>query len=84
MDLQGTRSRLAPLVKAAKTIRKFRDGILAALRLGINNGQGEGLNNRRRLIIRRAYGFHSPKQPSPWSCSPADRSLRLPHERMTE
>ena len=26
-----------PFVKVAKTIRKFRDGILAAIRLGVNN-----------------------------------------------
>lgn len=25
------------------------------------NGRHEGLNNKVRLIIRRAYGFHTPK-----------------------
>ncbi|MGH3699856.1 MAG: transposase, partial [Pseudonocardiaceae bacterium] len=25
------------------------------------NGRQEGLNNKVRLIIRRAYGFHSPE-----------------------
>lgn len=25
----------------------------------INNGRAEGLNNHVRLIVRRAYGFHS-------------------------
>jgi transposase len=29
------------------------------VRLGINQGRTEALNNRVRLIIRRAYGFHS-------------------------
>ena len=33
----ASRSRLDPFVKAAKTIRKHRDGILAAIRLKINN-----------------------------------------------
>ena len=32
---KATRSRLAPFVTAAATIRKFRDGILAAINLGI-------------------------------------------------
>jgi len=41
---KASRSRLAPVVKAARTVRKYRDGILAALRLGINNGRAEGLN----------------------------------------
>ncbi len=43
----------------AQTIRKRRAGILAAVRLGITNAQHEGLNRRVRLIINRAYGFHS-------------------------
>jgi transposase len=55
------RCRLAPFVKLGKTIRKHRDGILAAIRLGINQGRTEALNNKVRLITRRAYGFHSAK-----------------------
>jgi transposase len=35
--VKASRSRLEPLVKLAGTIRTHRDGILAALRLGINN-----------------------------------------------
>ena len=35
------------------------DQSLAAVRLGINNARHEGLNRRVRLIINRAYGFHS-------------------------
>ncbi|MGH9128526.1 MAG: transposase, partial [Acidimicrobiales bacterium] len=42
-----------------KTVRKRLKGILAAVRLGINNGGHEGLNRRVRLIVNRAYGFHS-------------------------
>lgn len=55
----ASRSRLPAFVRVAKTIRKFREGILAAIRLGINNARAEGLNNHVRLITRRAYGFHS-------------------------
>lgn len=57
---KASRSRLKPFVTAAQTIRKRREGILAAVRLGINNAQHEGLNRRVRLIVNRAYGFHSP------------------------
>lgn len=53
------RSRLEPFIRLGKTIRKHRAGILAAVRLGINQGRTEALNNKVRLIIRRAYGFHS-------------------------
>lgn len=56
---KASRSRLKPFVTLAKTIRKHRAGILTAIRLKINNGQHEGLNRRVRLIVNRAYGFHS-------------------------
>lgn len=56
---KAQRSGLKPFVTLAATIRKRRAGILAAVRLGINNARHEGLNRRVRLIINRAYGFHS-------------------------
>jgi transposase len=56
---KATRSRLAPFLRLAKTIRRHREGILQAIRLGINQGRTEALNNKVRLITRRAYGFHS-------------------------
>ena len=56
----ASRSRLKPFVKLARTIRKYRDGILNAIRLGLNNGRLEGLNSRIRLISHRSFGFHSP------------------------
>lgn len=56
---RAQRSGLKPFVTAAKTIRKRKEGILAAVRLGINNARHEGLNRRVRLIVNRAYGFHS-------------------------
>ncbi len=58
---KASRSGLKPFVTVAKTIRKRKEGILAAIRLGINNAQHEGLNRRVRLIVNRAYGFHSAK-----------------------
>ncbi|MGH3835940.1 MAG: ISL3 family transposase, partial [Pseudonocardiaceae bacterium] len=58
---KAQRSRIPEFVKAARTIRKHRDGINAAIDHGLSNGRQEGLNNKVRLIIRRAYGFHSAK-----------------------
>jgi transposase len=57
----ASRSRLEPFIKLARTIRRYRDGILNAIRLGLNNGRLEGLNSRIRLISHRSFGFHSPK-----------------------
>src|SRR5690606_41456613 len=53
---RASRSRLPAFVKAARPIRKFRDGLPAAIRLNINNGRAEGLNNVVRVIFRRARG----------------------------
>src|SRR5207244_2357436 len=79
---RASRSRLPAFVKTAKTIRKHRDGILAAIRLGINNARAEGLNSLVRLIIRRARGFHSADAALSLvmlACGPI--TLRLPHEQ---
>jgi len=79
---KASRSRIDAMVKTAKTIRKHRDGILTAIQLRINNGRAEGLNNHVRLIINRAYGFHSADAALALvmlSCGPI--TLLLPHER---
>jgi transposase len=55
----ASRSRLAPFLRLARTIRRHRHGILAAIRLGLSNGRLEGLNSRIRLISHRSFGFHS-------------------------
>ena len=57
----ATRSRLKPFVRLARTLREHREGILAAIRLGLSNGRLEGLNSKIRLISHRAFGFHSPE-----------------------
>lgn len=55
----ASRSRLPGFVKVARTIREHLDDIVAYVRLRITNGVVEGLNNKARVITRRAYGFHS-------------------------
>ena len=55
----ASRSRLGPYVRLARTLRAHRDGILAAIRLGLSNGRLEGLNSKIRLISHRSFGFHS-------------------------
>ena len=79
---RAQRSRLAPFIKAAKTVRLRRDLILNAIEHGISNGRVEGLNTKVRLIIRRAYGFHSAEAALALVMLAAGPiSLRLPHER---
>ena len=61
-DCRNPRERCRGRVKrrTAHTIRSHRAGILAAIRLGLNNGRLEGLNSRIRLISHSSFGFHSP------------------------
>lgn len=63
-QLQGwlawaSRSKLAPFVRVARTIRKHLHGILAYLNTHLSNGRAEGLNGNVRVITRRSYGLHS-------------------------
>jgi len=78
---KAARSRLEPFVRLSQTIRKHRAGILQAIRLGINQGRTEALNNKVRLITRRAYGFHSANAALALvmlTCGPI--TLQPPHE----
>jgi transposase len=55
----ASRSRLKPFVRVARTIRRYRHGIVSFLFLRLTNGLVEGINNRLRMVARRAFGFHS-------------------------
>lgn len=55
----ASRSRLPGFVKAARTIRRHLEDIVAYIRFRFTNAVAEGLNNKVRLLTRRAYGFHS-------------------------
>jgi transposase len=77
-----SRSRLKPFIRLGRTIRKHRQGILAARRLKLSNARAEAMNNRVKLIVRRAYGFHSANAALALvhlTCGPV--TLKLPHER---
>jgi transposase len=80
---RAQRSRLAPFVKAARTMRERRGLIVNALEHDISNGRVEGLNTKVRLIIRRGYGFHTADAALALvmlACGPIN--LELPHERI--
>jgi len=55
----ASRSKLKPFVRLARTIRTHKEGILAYIGERYTNAVVEGINNRMRMIARRAYGFHS-------------------------
>ena len=55
----ASRSKLEPFVRLARTLRRYRDGILAAMTLRLTNARLEGLHSKVRLLSHRSFGFHS-------------------------
>jgi transposase len=55
----ASRSKLAPFVRLARTLRRYKDGVLAAIHFHISNARLESLNAKIDLVQRRAFGFHS-------------------------
>jgi transposase len=79
----AAQSALAPFVRLAATITKHRDGILASVRLGVNNARVEAMNNKVRLITRRDLRLpHRPSRPRTryLTCGPIDLTLRHEHD----
>lgn len=56
---RAARSRIKPIVDLVRRMRKHRDGILAAVELGLSNSRLEGINAGIRVAQRRGYGYHS-------------------------
>jgi transposase len=55
------RSKIDPMKKVAQTLRRHRDLILNWFRAAgvISAGIVEGLNNKAKLTMRKAYGFRT-------------------------
>ena len=54
---RAKRSRIAPLVRFAKSLKNYLPGILAHSRWPLGTNLIEGINNRIKVIKRMAYGF---------------------------
>lgn len=55
----ATHSRLEPIKDFAKTVKNHWDGILNFFYSKVTNGIIEGLNNKIKTAMKRAYGFKS-------------------------
>lgn len=53
----ATHTRLAPVIEAAKTLKRHWSGVLAFIRSRITNGIVEGLTSKIKTALKRAYGF---------------------------
>ena len=60
---RATRSRIQPMQKVAKMLRKHRPLVLNWFRTGraFSSGAVEGMNNKAKIALRKAYGFRSYK-----------------------
>ncbi|HZD70818.1 MAG TPA: ISL3 family transposase [Actinomycetes bacterium] len=55
----ASRSQIPAFVKLARTVRKHKVAIYAAVAHGLTNARVESLNQKLRLLIRKAFGFRS-------------------------
>lgn len=58
---RALRSRLEPIVKVARMLRKHDELLLNWFRARgeVSSGAVEGLNNKIRVVTRRSYGFRT-------------------------
>ena len=54
----ASHSRMPEIVELAKRIRRRRPDILRTIELGYSNARLEASDNRIKVTIRMAYGFH--------------------------
>ena len=57
----ASRSRMPDIIKIGKTMKRHINGILEAIKSGINSAVVEGLNNKIRTAFKRSYGFKAQK-----------------------
>ena len=55
------RSKLRPMIRVGGMIKSHWVGVINSLRYGLSNGPMEGLVNKMRTAIKRAYGFKTLK-----------------------
>jgi transposase len=53
----ATHSRLEPVIRAARTIKRYWKGVINFLDARVTNGTVEGLNSKIKTAMKRAYGF---------------------------
>lgn len=51
-------SKIKPAIAFAKTLKKYAFGIINHCRFPIHTSRMEGINNKVKVIKRKAYGFH--------------------------
>lgn len=55
----ASHSRIPAFIELNKKIRRHKEHILNTIRLGMSNARIEAINNKIKLIVRKAYGFRN-------------------------
>lgn len=55
----ATHSRLDPMIKVAKMLKRYWYGIISYIKHPITNATSEGINSKIRVFTKRAFGFKS-------------------------
>ena len=58
LGVLGVHSRIPEITELARKIRRRRPDILRTIELGYSNARLEASDNRIKVTIRMAYGFH--------------------------
>jgi len=56
---QAAYCKIKPVVEVEKKIRRRKEDVIAAIRLGIGNGRVEAINNKIKLTVKIGYGFRN-------------------------
>ena len=56
---RASHSRIDAFKKLYQKVKRHKEHILNAIRLGMSNARIEAINNKIKLIIRKAYGFRN-------------------------
>ena len=79
---RASHSRIPEIVEPARKIRRHGPDILRTTELGCSNARLEASDNRIKVTIRMAYGFHHANNPHrPRSCSAAADSTYAHHNQ---
>ena len=81
------RCRIPSFVELSKKIRRHREAIISTVRYGLSNARIESMNNKIKVLIRKAYGFRNIenlKDLIMLVCSNLYKEIRLPYEQRCE
>ena len=75
------------MLNSVKKIRRHKEAILATVKYGLSNARIESMNNKIKVLIRKAYGFRNIenlKDMIMLICSNLYKELRMPYETKFE